>query len=206
MINRTIHFPSLIIGVSKALRGVSLTQVVANILQVQVQTPEKSKQSHHLSTKTIHSLWFDWATSCITSYLSPYPLVSQNREWMWSIWSICASDLSAISAWRAENLFIARVAMYMSQFELRTLSHVPVLMGDHVLRPSFVPSAWMGDRGFCTSFAPEPELCPSKTVVRPDDPTHSNYEDSNVLLTDWLNRSALETLACPKRKVALLLW
>ena len=115
MINRTIHFPSLIIWVSKAFRGVSLTQVVANILQVQVQTPEKSKQSHHLSTKTLHSLWFDWATSCITSYLSPYPSVSQNREWMWSIWSICASDLSAISAWRAENLFIARVAMCMSK-------------------------------------------------------------------------------------------
>ena len=122
MINRTIHFPSLIIdlcnGVSKALKGVSLTQVVANILQVQVQTPEKSKQSHHLSTKIIHSLWFDWATSCITSYLSPYPSVSQNREWMWSIWSICASDLSAISAWRAEKswyVFIARVAMCMSQ-------------------------------------------------------------------------------------------
>ena len=157
MINRTIHFPSLIIGVSKALRGVSLTQVVANILQVQVQTPEKSKQSHHLSTKTIHSLWFDWATSCITSYLSPYPLVSQNREWMWSIWSICASDLSAISAWRAEKswfVFIARVAMCMAKFELITMSHVPVLMGDHVLRPSFVPSAWMGEFGLCHSFVP----------------------------------------------------
>ena len=118
MINRTIHFPSLIIWISKAFRGVSLTQVVANILQVQVQTPEKSKQSHHLSTKTLHSLWFDWATSCITSYLSPYPSVSQNREWMWSIWSICASDLSAISAWRPEKswyVFIARVAMCMSQ-------------------------------------------------------------------------------------------
>ena len=118
MINRTIHFPSLIIGVSKALRGVSLTQVVANILQVQVQTPKKSKQSHHLSTKTLHSLWFDLATSCITSYLSPYPSVSQNREWMWSIWSICASDLSAISAWRAEKswyVFKARVAMCMSK-------------------------------------------------------------------------------------------
>ena len=157
MINRTIHFPSLIIGVSKALRGVSLTQVVANILQVQVQTPEKSKQSHHLSTKTLHSLWFDLTTSCVTSYDSPYPSVSQNKEWMWSIWSICASDLSAISAWRAEKswyVFIARVAMCMSKFELRTLSHVPVLMGDHVLRPSFVPSAWMGDLGLCHSFVP----------------------------------------------------
>ena len=161
MINRTIHFPSLIIdycnGVSKALRGVSLTQVVANILQVQVQTPEKSNQSHHLSTKTLHSLWFDLATRCVTSYDSPYPSVSQNREWMWSIWSICASDLSAISAWRAEKswyVFIARVAMCMSKFELRTLSYIPVLMGGHVLRPSFVPSAWMRDLGLCHSFVP----------------------------------------------------
>ena len=112
MINRTIHFPSLIIdlcnGVSKALKGVSLTQVVANILQVQVQTPKKSKQSHHLSTKTLLSLWFDLATSCVTSYDSPYPSVSQNREWMWSIWSICASDLSAISAWRSEKKLICQ--------------------------------------------------------------------------------------------------
>ena len=38
-------------------------------------------------------------------------------------------------------VFIARVAMCMSKFELRTLSYIPVLMGDHVLRPSFVPSA-----------------------------------------------------------------
>ena len=157
MINRTIHFPSLIIWVSKAFRGVSLTQVVANILQVQVQTPEKSKQSHHLSTKTLHSLWFDWATSCVTSYDSPYPSVSQNREWMWSIWSICASDLSAISAWRAEKswyVLIAKLAMCMSKFELRTLSYIPVLMGDQVLRPSFVPSAWMGGLGLCNSFVP----------------------------------------------------
>ena len=69
MINRTIHFPSLIIGVSKALRGVFLNQVVANILQVQVKH-QKNLNNLTISLPTLqHFIHFDLIELQVASHL-----------------------------------------------------------------------------------------------------------------------------------------
>ena len=53
-----------------------------------------------------------------------HPSVSQNREWIWSIWSICAFDLLAISVWTPEINQWTLKGINLKYFCLRYLNYL----------------------------------------------------------------------------------